>query len=316
MFGLIAECTVAKDAWKALQEHCEGTDSVRITRLGLLNTKFENIRMDENETIADYDKRLREIATEAHALGGPISNDSMVNKVLRSWPKRFNEKIWALEEVKDTSKMKMTELISILQVFEMNLTTQKNDKGKSIELQASKTSYEEYVQFHQEVHQSDLKDDSISLMTRKFNDYLKKMKETRKTDQKLKDPMFPSKHLRITGPEQSPRKPTDTPKLRLMLEGKKKSVPKNLDTVQCHACQDYEHYANECANTLRKCMNTSLSDEESDEEEQEDEESHTALSALLEIKKKFQVNPLGVAASVARPGRNTPKVNLIKFFNY
>ncbi|XP_073137441.1 uncharacterized protein [Henckelia pumila] len=102
IFGHIADCTVAKDAWKTLQEHCEETDSVRRTRLRFLNTKFENLRMDENETIADYDKRLKEIATEAFALGGSISSENMVNKVLRSLPRRFNGKIWALEKVKDT----------------------------------------------------------------------------------------------------------------------------------------------------------------------------------------------------------------------
>ncbi|XP_073133823.1 uncharacterized protein [Henckelia pumila] len=156
MFGLIADCTISKNAWDTLQEHCEGTGSLRRTRLRFLNTKFENLKMDENETIADYDKRLREISTKAFALGGPIANENMVNKVLRSLPKRFNGKIWALEEVKDTSKMKLTELISILQVFEMNFTAQEKDKVKSIALQASKPSYEEYVQFHQEIHQSDL----------------------------------------------------------------------------------------------------------------------------------------------------------------
>ncbi|XP_073121346.1 uncharacterized protein [Henckelia pumila] len=148
MFGLIADCTISKDAWDALQEHFEGTESVRRTRRRFLNTKFENLKMDENETIVDYDKRLREISTEAFALGGPITNENMVNKVLRSLPKRFNGKIWALEEVKDTSKMKLNELISILQVFEMNFTAQEKDKEKSIALQASKPSYEEYVQFH------------------------------------------------------------------------------------------------------------------------------------------------------------------------
>ncbi|XP_073133680.1 uncharacterized protein [Henckelia pumila] len=137
MFGLIADCTTAKDAWDALQEHCEGTESVRRTRLRLLNTKFENLRMNEDETIVDYDKRLREIATEAFDLGGPIANENLVKKVLRSLPERFNGKIWALEEVKDTSKMKLTELISIIQLFEMNSTTQKKDKGKSIAFQVS-----------------------------------------------------------------------------------------------------------------------------------------------------------------------------------
>ncbi|XP_073138586.1 uncharacterized protein [Henckelia pumila] len=262
MFGLIADCTIAKDAWDALQEYCEGTESVRRTILRFLNTKFENLRMDENETIADYDKRLREIATEAFALGGPIASENMVNKVLWSLPKRFNGKIWALEEVKDTSKMKLIELISILQVFEMNFISQEKDKRKSIVLQASKPSYDEYVQFHQEVLQSDLEDDSISLITNKFNDYLNKIRETKKIDQKLKAPMFPNKPLRITGPEQTPKKFPDPQKPRLMLEGKKKPTSKNIDTLQCHSCQGFGHYANECANTLRKGMNTSLSDEE------------------------------------------------------
>ncbi|XP_073138462.1 uncharacterized protein [Henckelia pumila] len=123
MFGLIADCTISKDAWEALQEHCEGTENVRRTRLRFLNTKFENLGLNEDETIADYDKRLREIATKAFALGGPISNESMVNKVLRSLPDGFNEKIWVLEKVKDSSNMKLTELISIIQVFEMNSTS-------------------------------------------------------------------------------------------------------------------------------------------------------------------------------------------------
>ncbi|XP_073159013.1 uncharacterized protein [Henckelia pumila] len=90
-----------------------------------------------------------------------------------------------------------------------------------------------------------------------------------------------------------------------MLEWKKKPVSKKLDTVQYHACQGFGLYANECANTLRKGINTSLSDESEEDEEHEDEESHTTLKALLESKKYFQVNPLGVAEDVATPGRNT-----------
>ncbi|XP_073137136.1 uncharacterized protein [Henckelia pumila] len=252
MFGLIAYCVVAKDAWDTLQEPCKGSESVKRTRMRLLNSNFENLCMSKEETISEYDQRLRELVTEAYTLGELIANERLVNKVLRSLPERFNGKIWALEEVKDTSKMKLTELISILQVFEMNNTAQKKDKGKEIALQTSDESYEEYVQFRQNVLQSDLGEDTISLMTKKFNEYLRRMKEAQNYA---------------------------------------------TDTVQFHACQGFGHYANECANTLRLGMNMSLSDEESEEdEEQEDEESHTALSALLESKKFFQINSLGVAA--------------------
>ncbi|XP_073120658.1 uncharacterized protein [Henckelia pumila] len=289
MFGLIADYVVAKDAWNTLQEHCEGSKSVKRTKMRLINSKFENLCMSEDETIFEYDQRIREIVTETFTLGEPISNERPVNKVIRSLPERFNGKIWALEEVKDTSKMKRTELISILQVFEMNNTAQKKDKGNTIALKTSDESYKEYAQFCQNVLQSDLGEDTISLMTKNFNEYLRRMKEVKNFDQKLKAPMFSNKPLKITGSEQSPRKFTNPPKPKMMLEGKKKPVSKKLDTVQCHACQGFGHYANECANMLRKGMNTSLSDEESEKyEEQEDEESHTALSALLESKKCFQ----------------------------
>ncbi|XP_073121637.1 uncharacterized protein [Henckelia pumila] len=130
MFSLITDCVTAKDAWHTLQENYEGSESVKRTRMRLLNSKFENIRMSKDETIFEYDQRLRELVTEAFNLEELISNERLVNKVLRSLPERFNGKIWALEEFKDTSKMNLTELMSIIQVFEMNITAQKKDKGK------------------------------------------------------------------------------------------------------------------------------------------------------------------------------------------
>ncbi|XP_073152288.1 uncharacterized protein [Henckelia pumila] len=137
MFGLIADCVAAKDTWDTLQEHCEGSKNVKRTRTRLLNSKFEKLLMNKDETISEYDLRLRELVTEAFTLGEPIANEILVNKVLLSLPKRFNGKIWALEEAKDTSKMKLTELISTLQVFEMNTMAQKKDNGKFIAFQAS-----------------------------------------------------------------------------------------------------------------------------------------------------------------------------------
>ncbi|XP_073138376.1 uncharacterized protein [Henckelia pumila] len=115
----------------------------------LLNSKFENLRIDEDETILAYDQHLGELATEAFIFGKMIANERFVNKVIRSLPEIFNGKIWALEEVKDTSKMKLTELISILQVFEMNSMAQKKDKGKSIAFQFSNDTYKDFVQFGQ-----------------------------------------------------------------------------------------------------------------------------------------------------------------------
>jgi len=51
MFRLIKQCIVAMDAWEILKTAHEGTTKVKSARLQLLNTRFENTRMWEDESI-------------------------------------------------------------------------------------------------------------------------------------------------------------------------------------------------------------------------------------------------------------------------
>ena len=54
MLRLIKKCNVAKDAWEILRTAHEGTSKVKSSRIQLLTTKFEGLRMQEDETIHDY----------------------------------------------------------------------------------------------------------------------------------------------------------------------------------------------------------------------------------------------------------------------
>ncbi|XP_075498847.1 uncharacterized protein LOC142537177 [Primulina tabacum] len=302
MFSLITNCTSAKRAWDILQSHCEGSESVRRTRLRMLTSKFEMMRMEESENILEYDRRLREIANEAFSVGEAISNERLVSKVLRSLPERFNIKICAIDEAKDTSKMALEDLISSLRTFEMNLDMQKKDKGKTIALQASNDSYNELLQISQEVNDSDLGEDSISFITKKFGDYLKRIRDKKKDARPSKFPSLPA-------PEKSQKYPAKQ-QFQPRNEGKGQYNSKRYDSVQCRECKGFGHYVNECANRLRKNKgyNVSLSDEESDAEEKStDEESQTSLTALFTENCWLQVNSLGVALGVATPGRNICK---------
>ncbi|XP_073064107.1 uncharacterized protein [Primulina eburnea] len=288
MFSLITNCTSAKKAWDILQCHCEGSENVRRTRLRMLTSKFEMMRMEESESILEYDRRLREIANEAFSAGDSISSERLVSKILRSLPERFNIKICAIDEAKDTSKMSVEDLISSLRTFEMNLDMQRKDKGKTIALQASNDSYNELLQISQEANDSDLCEDSISFITKKFGDYLKKIREKKKDAQ-------PSKYYSL--PEKPQRSPAMLP-TQTRNEGKGQLISRKFDSVQCRECQGFGHYANECANRLRKNKgyNASLSDEETDPEENStDEDNQTSLTALLTETSWLQVNPAGVA---------------------
>ncbi|XP_075499843.1 uncharacterized protein LOC142538405 [Primulina tabacum] len=301
MFNLITTCVCAKDAWEILQKYYEGSASVRKTRLRMVTSKFESLRMEDKESILEYDSRLRQLSNEAHSLGDPMSNERLVNKVLRSLPEKFNVKVCAIEESKDTSTINLDELMSSLRTFEMNFDLQKKDKGKTIALEVSTDSYDEILQISKEVNESDLGEDSISLITKKFGDYLKKMREKKKIGQKS---VLPNITTYAKAQKFTPMKGQFRPKTELQIQ----SNVRNLDSVQCRECSGFGHYANECANRLRrnKGMAVTLSDEESDDDQGSSEsENHTSLSSVIKEKRSMQINPLGVATGVAIPGRNT-----------
>ena len=85
-FKLISTCESAKEAWEILQTVHEGTTAMRLSKLQILTTRFENLRMLEDETISDFNSKLCDIANKAFALGQKISEEKIVRKVLRSLP--------------------------------------------------------------------------------------------------------------------------------------------------------------------------------------------------------------------------------------
>ena len=46
-FKLISTCETAKEAWEILQTAHEGTDAVKLSKLQILTTRFENLSMKE-----------------------------------------------------------------------------------------------------------------------------------------------------------------------------------------------------------------------------------------------------------------------------
>ncbi|XP_073138169.1 uncharacterized protein [Henckelia pumila] len=134
IFNLIGTCVCARDAWKKLQTHREGSASVKKTRMRLITSKFKKMRMEESDIIMDYNGRLKSLANEESVLGDPISNERLVSKVLRSVPKRFHTKVCAIDESKDTSIMSLDELISSLRTYEMEMEAEDDTKGMNVSL--------------------------------------------------------------------------------------------------------------------------------------------------------------------------------------
>ncbi|KAL8556430.1 hypothetical protein ACS0TY_004031 [Phlomoides rotata] len=182
MFKFISNYISAKDAWDRLQEHCEGSESVRRTKLRMLGTQFENLKMKEDETISAYNERLSEIVNESYSLGESISNVRVVNKILRTVPKCFDAKICVIEEAKNTDQLSQNELISILKTYEINTTQIVDANEKKVVMfkgetsnSAEKSSYVTEVDSEDDV--SEMFDDTpenIALITKQFKSFMKK----------------------------------------------------------------------------------------------------------------------------------------------
>ncbi|PON99959.1 hypothetical protein TorRG33x02_043770, partial [Trema orientale] len=137
---MITNCESAKEAWDILQTHFEGSGDMKRTKLIMLTSKFEELRMKEDETLSEYFTKLYDISNEAFALGKRFSDTKMVRKIFRSLPDRFNPKLTAIEESKNLDTMKVEELMGSLQTYEMNLR-QREKASKS----ASKYAKEDDV---------------------------------------------------------------------------------------------------------------------------------------------------------------------------
>ncbi|XP_062114498.1 uncharacterized protein LOC133825594 [Humulus lupulus] len=127
---VVANCEIAKEAWDKLKIKNEGTSAVKKSRLRSLAREFENLTMDEEDSIADFHAKLCDISNESYALGETYTNDKLVRKVLGSLPRRFKAKLTSIEEVHDVEDMDLDELIGSLQNYE--LTLKRWSKGKKV----------------------------------------------------------------------------------------------------------------------------------------------------------------------------------------
>ncbi|CAM8972103.1 unnamed protein product [Rhodiola kirilowii] len=118
-FKMISTCEIVKTAWDILQTAHEGTQKVKISRMEMVTSKFKNLRMQEDETITDFNTRVLDISNESFALGEPMSEETLVRKVLRSLPKRYAMKALAIKEAHNVKFMILDELMGSLQTHEM-----------------------------------------------------------------------------------------------------------------------------------------------------------------------------------------------------
>jgi len=223
-FKLISMCETAKEPWDILQTAHKGTDIVNASKLQMLTTRFEHLRMEEDESIAEFNSKLCDIANEAFALGERYSDAKLVKKTLRSLPARFAYKVTAIEEAKNVEKMRLDELIGNLQTFEMNFKDQKKNRGIALQADYEDLSIKDEIDGDKGINES------LALLTKNFNKMLRKINKKNGFGENLKNRNFQKKTFNTQRPEEKKRN----------------------KGIQCRECEGFGHIQAECANTLKK----------------------------------------------------------------
>jgi hypothetical protein len=230
MFKLIKKCISAKQAWETMMTCYGGTSKVKMSKLQLLTTKFESLRMKEEESIQDFHMNLLDIANSFEALGEKVSFEKLSRKLLRSLPKRFDMKVTAIEEAQDIANMKVDELVGSLQTFEISINEIGDKKNKSVALITNGEDEEEF-QTAGEGEQSIA--DALALIGKQFGRVLRRV--DRRSRQNGKNIRFDinkqQNNVKKTRPEE------------------KSSQNKG---VQYHECDGYGHVRTECGTYLKK----------------------------------------------------------------
>ena len=122
----------------------------------MLTTQFEKLKMSEDESFDSFYSKLNEVVIGKFTLGEKTEDSKIVRKILRSCLESFHAKVTAIEESKDLDNIKVQELISSLQTYELSLPSQR--KSKSLALK----TINERVEAH------DSSDEDVTYLAKEF----------------------------------------------------------------------------------------------------------------------------------------------------
>ena len=90
----------------------EVTKKVKDTKLQMLTTWFEDLRMGEDESFDSFYNKLNEVIIGKFNLEEKMKDSKVVQKILRSLPESFRAKVTTIEEGKDLNESSSTVNIS------------------------------------------------------------------------------------------------------------------------------------------------------------------------------------------------------------
>ena len=144
----------------------EGTKKVKDTKLQMLTTQFEELKMSEDESFDFFYSKLNEVVIGKFNLKEKTEDLKVVRKILYSLPESFCAKVTTIEESNDLDEIKVQELIGSLQTYELSLPNQR--KSKSLALKTINERVETHGSSDEDVVEKD-----VAYLAKNFRKFLK-----------------------------------------------------------------------------------------------------------------------------------------------
>ncbi|GKE96433.1 UBN2 domain-containing protein, partial [Tanacetum coccineum] len=111
----------SKHAWDTLKTEYQGSAKVISVKLQSLLKNFETTSMKNVETVQGFLAKVSMIVSQMRAYGDNITDETVVAKILRSLPPKFDHVVAAIEESKYISTLSFDELMGSLQAHEVRI---------------------------------------------------------------------------------------------------------------------------------------------------------------------------------------------------
>nr|KYP31692.1 hypothetical protein KK1_047851 [Cajanus cajan] len=120
-FFRISQCKSTKEMWDTLQVTHEGTSDVKRSRKHTLIREYELFRMNNGESISDFQKRFTHLINHLVDLGRKFEKEELNLKVLQCLDRSWQAKVTATEESKDLTSLTLVTLFGKLREHEKKL---------------------------------------------------------------------------------------------------------------------------------------------------------------------------------------------------
>ncbi|XP_066368013.1 uncharacterized protein [Miscanthus floridulus] len=113
----VAKKKTGKDVWDSLKARFVGADRVKDARLQALKSKFDAIRMKDDESLDQIVGKLTAMPVKYNSLGGSLDDAALGKKLFHVVPDRYLNVVAGIEQFYDLKTLAFDEAVGHLKVF-------------------------------------------------------------------------------------------------------------------------------------------------------------------------------------------------------